>query len=110
MKTPVYYTLLTYTVTPPLADGSFILKDVSEAKTVPVSGIGVIGGADGPTAVFIAGKNNACGPESGNASENGAAPYVACSALYFYPPQNIRWRMLFLEKNMEIWKSDSCFR
>ena len=101
VKTPVYYTLLTYTVTPPLADGSFILKDVSEAKTVPVSGIGVIGGADGPAAVFIAGKNNACGPESGNASENGAAPYVACSSLYFYPPQNIRWRMLFLEKNME---------
>lgn len=52
-----------------------------EAQNAAV--IGIIGGADGPTALFVTAK-----------SEDKAV-LTTCSALYFAPPKKITWRIVF---------------
>ena len=47
--------------------------------------IGIIGGADGPTALFVTAK-----------SEDKAV-LTTCSALHFAPPKKITWRIVFHE-------------
>ena len=47
--------------------------------------IGIIGGADGPTALFVTAK-----------SEDKTV-LTACSALHFAPPKKITWRIVFHE-------------
>lgn len=50
--------------------------------------IGIIGGADGPTAIIFGG------------SVQGKL-HVACSALHFEPVDDVEWRMVFHEKRRE---------
>ncbi len=57
-----------------------------EART-----IGIIGGADGPTAVILSGKKR--GRES--------VSHTALSALHFKPTNDIEWKMVFREKLTE---------
>ena len=54
-----------------------------EAQNAAV--IGIIGGADGPTALFVATK-----------SEDKTV-LTTCSALHFAPPKKITWRIVFHE-------------
>ena len=48
--------------------------------------VGIIGAADGPTAIFMAGKGEPCG---------------TFSSLYFEPGKPVEWRMRFYEKRVE---------
>ena len=50
--------------------------------------MGIIGGADGPTEIFI----------SENKNENARR---AVSALHFEPPRSVEWKMIFREKLTE---------
>ena len=49
--------------------------------------IGIIGGADGPTAIFVSGK------QQGDTR-------TACSSLHFAPvePETIRWKVTYYQK------------
>ena len=94
---PTHYTVMTYTLSPGLPDGALTVADCvrsdspryershpagSQASAVSV---GVIGGADGPTAIFVG------GPSQGRL-------HAACSALRFEPARDVEWRMVFFEK------------
>ena len=50
--------------------------------------VGIIGGVDGPTTIILA---------NGKSSHH----WAACSALYFDPPRQIEWRMVFYNKTAE---------
>jgi hypothetical protein len=52
-----------------------------------VSSVGIIGEADGPSAIFIAGNNS-----------KEQAKHTACSSLYFLPQSKVEWRMKFYVK------------
>ena len=54
------------------------------------AGISIIGHADGPTSIFIAGKF----PEK----IDGA---MACSVLHFSSPEKVKWSMSFWKKERE---------
>lgn len=58
-------------------------------KRLPIdhAAIGVIGGADGPTAVFVGAHT----PKL----------HAACSSLHFEPVEDVEWRAVFSEKLME---------
>lgn len=100
---PEYYTQMVYMLDPDIPRGEYTLKDVCEsdvprrkvclngsaASSGGISAIGIIGGADGPTAVFIAGS--------------GAAEpvQVACSGLRFEPAETVEWEMIFRRKPCE---------
>lgn len=81
----------------PEPTGGFQLRDCApadpprrRAAASPQGGsaaIGIIGGADGPVAVFAAPK--------------GAAGRGACSSLHFAPPKQVTWRPVFREKTVE---------
>ena len=61
-------------------------KDLVETAACAAT-IGVIGGADGPTAVFV--------------GANTPKLHAACSALHFEPVAEVEWRTVFSEKRME---------
>lgn len=99
---PEHYILMCYTLSPDLPDGAFIVTDCkrsdkprqkytnpsgSSASGVCVS-VGIIGGADGPTVLFVGG------------SEQGKSR-AACSSLHFEPVDKVEWRMVFYEKKHE---------
>ena len=50
----------------------------------------MIGGADGPTAVFLTGKGKTEAPKL----------HAACSALHFEPAARIEWRTAFRVKTV----------
>lgn len=58
-----------------------------EARPSGCAAIGIIGGADGPTSIFLAGKETQ--PKGGA---------LACSALHFQPVSRVEWRIVFHEK------------
>ena len=103
MEYPCRYTAMAYTLTPDIPNQSFMLRDSDEgdkprrrttgSSFEPVSAcsvgvIGIIGGADGPTAVFVSA---------------GSAPklHAACSALRFEPREDVLWEITFREKLTE---------
>lgn len=107
MEWPGHFKQLKYTLTPELPDGKIRIFDcagsdvpkkrlaadgnVSDRKDQSGSGaaaIGIIGGADGPTSIFIAEK----------VREN---VHLAFSALHFEPVSRVEWRMTFYEKMRE---------
>ena len=59
----------------------------TEDHSVLAAAIGVIGGADGPTAVFVGAHT----PKL----------HAACSSLHFEPVGEVEWRAVFSEKLME---------
>jgi len=97
MDYPTQFLRMDYRISPELPDLSFSIRDCSEGdrprrradapgylpEAVNSVAIAVIGGADGPTAVFA-----------------GSTPgklRAACSGLYFDVPQTITWRAAFYE-------------
>ena len=110
---PTHYTAMAYMVEPELPREALTVRDCVQGDTprpkppeestplamiggvdgpVAACSVGIIGGADGPTAIIFA---------DGKSSH----PRATCSALYFDPPQQIEWRMVFYHRtaeNMEI--------
>lgn len=108
LEWPTHFKQLKYIVTPELLNEKFRIFDCAESdaprrkanavgaslqgngqKEYKAASIGIIGGADGPTSVFIAGK--------------GSEPQVhlAFSAMHFEPVSQVEWRMVFYEKLRE---------
>lgn len=104
---PAHYTALSYTVEPELPREALTVRDRAQGDaprpkppkelaaviggadgSAAAVSVGIIGGADGPTAILLA---------------NGKAgrPRAACSALYFDPPEQVEWRMVFYQKTVE---------
>ena len=87
---------LIFTLDPELPDSGFYLKDITPGdKPEQLGGaagsIGIIGGADGPTAVFITSKLKK--------EEEGL--HAAFSALRYQPVDRVEWEFIFREKTME---------
>lgn len=108
LEWPTHFKQLKYIVTPELPNEKFRIFDCAESdaprrkanaigtslqgngqKEYKAASIGIIGGSDGPTSVFIAGK--------------GSEPQVhlAFSAMHFEPVSQVEWRMVFYEKLRE---------
>lgn len=92
---PTHYKMMNFTVVPELANHRFSLRDCAQSdpprrKNVDKRGcracaVSVIGGADGPTAIFIAGRAP-------------AQMHTAITAVHFKPVEDVEWRMVFHEK------------
>lgn len=100
LEYPCHFTTMEFIVEPELTMEQIRVNDTAEGdrprrkadgkSTRSDSGaacIGVIGGADGPTAIFL----RTDGPKS----------HSACSAVYFEPKENVKWRASFYEKLRE---------
>ena len=106
---PTHLAAMTYAVSPEISRRELQIRDcrgdrprrilpretedrfLPEAKNdvcvmAGASAIGIIGGADGPTAIFMAGKGE---------------PRCTFSSLYFEPGKPVEWRMRFYEKRVE---------
>lgn len=91
---PEHFTILHYQVEPELPEGALLVSDcarpdspVKEADGPAASSIAVIGGADGPTSIFLAGKVSA--------EEGGPSRRKAYSALHYEPAEEVEWRLTF---------------
>ncbi len=105
LQYPTHCVELVYTLSPNLSDMEFSVRDCGQSDPPrqrtkaarsfdPVaSGIAIIGGADGPTAVFMTAKTPKEKQEAGW--------HAAYSSLHFCPPGNIEWRLQFREKLRE---------
>ncbi len=98
---PAHCAAMSYEVEPELSRESLTVRDcrqgdrprlrdglVSASGVSVTGGAGVIGGADGPMAITLTG------------SKRGQLR-TACSSLYFEPPKQIEWRMVFHQKPVE---------
>lgn len=90
---PEHYMQMQYTLSPDLPEEEFYVRDccggdAPRQKERRAAALGIIGGADGPTAVFIAGKE-------------GLGAHQAYSSLYFEEPASTEWRMEFRVKMRE---------
>lgn len=99
---PNHCVAMTYKLEPELEEKRFRVLDCSQSDAPRIiasngntetnaSTIGIIGGADGPTAVAILGRNAGETPQA----------HSALSALHFEPQSEVEWRMLFYDKRME---------
>ncbi len=96
---PTHFVRMTYTIDPELPNKTFRLTD-AEPGNAPIlrapsgesesASIGIIGGANGPTTVFL----------STPASQSPSL-HVACSALRFEKRVAIRWRITFPRRPCE---------
>lgn len=94
---PSNMTAMQYSILPDMPTSRFSISDTrnndmprktDKKKTDAIaSAIGIIGGADGPTAVFVS------SPQNGR--------YTALSALTFEPQETVTWQMIFREKTIE---------
>lgn len=95
MEWPREFVEMTYTLTPAVTTGWVQVNDCASSDK-PIrkidaptedGAIGIIGGADGPTAIFVSGK------QQGDTR-------TACSSLHFAPvePENIRWKVTYYQK------------
>ena len=99
---PTLHTVMTYTLEPELPGRNFQVRDClqnEQPKRKPrnqfepeanydACAIAIIGGADGPTAVFVSGGQN-------------SEQHSALSALRFEHADDIEWKIVFREKLME---------
>lgn len=105
---PNCYKILTYSIFPDLSQGEFIIRDCAKGDKprrikenslafdeVVACGIAIIGGSDGPSAIFIAGKDS---DESNRR--------MACSSLHFTQVQKVEWRTIFYVKENEDFDMD----
>lgn len=101
LEYPCCYTMLTYTLEPEIPGNQFWLRDDGDGDSPrqkraqtdgfapkAVSGIGIIGGADGPTAIIMSGRNS-------------SKLHTAYSSLYFEPRESICWRLSVRIRTME---------
>lgn len=95
METPNFYTAISYSLSPDTSGRNFMLSDSAESDRPRLkesasqsNSVGIIGGADGPTAVFLGNPNS-------------KTLRCACSALHFEPVDRVEWRAVFSEKLME---------
>ncbi len=92
---PKYITTLTYAIVPDISDKIFRIADCKQSDQ-PIcdtnknesSSIGIIGGADGPTAVILSNKND-------------GMCHTAVSALTHTPQEKVCWRPIFKVKTVE---------
>lgn len=104
MEFPTHYKAMTYTLSPDLPGNQFMVQDVKQSdqprrKPQPsgragkddfcAASIAIIGGADGPTSVFLL-HNSAS-----------VKPHSACSGLRFEPVREVEWKAVFHEKLCE---------
>lgn len=96
-RMPSHYVGLTYMLAPDLPEAECFVRDCSPGDSPLAAGpapegsgcIGVIGGTDGPTAVFLGVK------------ASGGGPHTACSSLHFQPAERVEWRVMFRHKPVE---------
>lgn len=99
VQLPTEYCEMRYTLEPPLPAGEMLLQDAAPGDTVrtvvtadglsaeeSACSIGIIGGADGPTAVFVSG----CAA--------GEDVRAACSAVRYEPVETVTWRVRFMAR------------
>lgn len=95
MEYPSCFTAMSYSLEPDITGRGFMLQDCAEGdrprqKTrdpnaaYAAAAIGIIGGADGPTAIIL--------------GQNTPKLHAACSALHFEPVDEVEWRAIFSEK------------
>lgn len=101
VQLPTEYCEMRYTLEPPLPAGEMLLQDAAPGDTVRTvvtadglsaeesACIGIIGGTDGPTAVFVSG----CAA--------GEDVRVACSAVRYEPVETVTWRARFMARPKE---------
>lgn len=103
LKAPANLLAMLYTVEPELSIKELQIYDCAESdppvveRKTGAAGISVIGGADGPTSIFFAGK-----ARSGKEQKNWKS---VCSSLHYEPVEAVEWRMEFRvesEEQMEI--------
>lgn len=91
---PSHHTAMTYTLEPDLSPRDFQLRDCldneqpklkSDIQMNGASCVGIIGGADGPTAIF-------------SSAGHGAQQKVALSSLRFEHAKDIEWKIVFRQK------------
>lgn len=100
MEYPTHFIAMSCAITPELPQGVLTIRDCMESDAprpkpgdarhpefVGAACIGIIGGADGPTAIIL-----------GNSSKG--TLQAACSAPRFAPPEEVEWRMIFHEKHL----------
>ena len=99
---PAFHTAMTYILEPELSERNFQVRDClqnEQPKRKPrnqfepessydACTVAIIGGADGPTAVFVSGGQN-------------SEQHCALSALRFEYADDIEWKIVFREKIME---------
>lgn len=100
MELPRHCLAMSYTLAPELPRDAFQLSDSAESDQprpkqtpdnfVPASAasIGIIGGANGPTAIILGGRGQ-------------GVPRTVCSSLHFEPAENVEWSITFREKRFE---------
>ncbi len=98
---PSNMTVMQYSILPDMPKERFSISDTrcndmprkaDKNKTDTIaSAIGIIGGADGPTAVFV----------SSPKIQKEKRVYTAVSALTFEPQETVTWKMAFREKTIE---------
>ena len=102
MEFPNRYTQMTYRIDPEMNPRQFRIMDctqpdharpakIKKQSSVEINGeaaaIGIIGGADGPTAIFM-----------GRPAEKANRLHMASSAMRFEHAEEIEWRIVFMEK------------
>jgi len=100
MQYPNNFKVLTYSISPELSPNEFGIQDCAKSDQPrsqtndpdvvnkrSVSSIGIIGGSDGPSAIFIAGNNS-----------KEQTKHPACSSLHFFQQSKVEWRMKFYVK------------
>ncbi|MGN0479629.1 MAG: riboflavin biosynthesis protein RibF [Hominenteromicrobium sp.] len=102
---PEQYAMMAYTLSPDLPESEISVLDCARSDEPKAAQkpentflpeahsdacIGVIGGADGPTAVFLTGKSKTEAPKL----------HAACSALHFEPAPAVEWRTVFHVKTL----------
>lgn len=102
MEYPSCYTQMSFRIEPEMTRNQFRIVDCAQSDQLrykegyqrPVNefavSFGIIGGADGPTAIIM-GQPNAQAPQT----------HMAISALRFEPANQIEWRIVFQEKPNE---------
>ena len=104
LELPTYYKQMVYDLSPELPQEALRIQDCVKSdaprqkpKAAELSGghgsgaasVAIIGGADGPTAIFLA---------AGGGSKQ---PRCDCSALHFEPVEDVTWKAVFQEKPCE---------
>lgn len=91
---PDHFTVMRYRVEPELSREEILIGDcalsdqpVRTGEGPAASSVSIIGGADGPTSVFLAGKSRT----------SGSAPAVreVYSALHYKPADRVEWKLTF---------------
>ncbi|MGN0341750.1 MAG: hypothetical protein ACI4DO_03060 [Roseburia sp.] len=98
MEYPTHFIAMSYSLEPDITGQGFMIQDCAEGEhprqkkatpdgptSVCAASVGIIGGADGPTAI----------------SRNTPTRHAACSSLYFEPVEEVEWRAVFSEKMMD---------